>query len=97
MYDKGSNRSCFKQKCLSISERFEIYHLCLKNMQTGTIARLNNGYGFITREDGEKDLFFHASELSGVEFNDLREGDKLEFEVAEGPKGLNAVNVSLVK
>ena len=63
-------------------------------MQTGTIARLNNGYGFITREDGEKDLFFHATELNGVEFDNLREGDKVQFEVGEGQKGPNAVNVS---
>lgn len=65
-------------------------------MQTGTIARLNNGYGFITREGGEKDLFFHVSELNGVEFDSLREGDQVQFEVGESPKGPNAVNVSRV-
>ncbi len=63
-------------------------------MQTGTIARLNNGYGFIAREGGEKDLFFHVNELQGVTFDELREGDKLQFEVGEGPKGPNAVKVS---
>jgi CspA family cold shock protein len=66
-------------------------------METGTIARLNNGYGFITREGGEKDLFFHANGLSGVMFDNLREGDKVQFEVGEGPKGPNAVNVSVVE
>jgi CspA family cold shock protein len=65
-------------------------------METGTIARLNNGYGFITRDGQDKDLFFHVNELQGVSFDDLREGDKLTFEVGEGPKGPNAVNVSLV-
>lgn len=65
-------------------------------MQTGTIARLNNGYGFITREGGEKDLFFHANELQGVTFDNLREGDKVQFEVGEGSKGPNAVNVSRI-
>ena len=65
-------------------------------MQTGTIARLNNGYGFITREGEDKDLFFHVNELHGVAFDDLREGDKVQFEVGEGPKGPNAVNVSLL-
>ena len=64
-------------------------------MQTGTIARLNNGYGFITIEGEEKDLFFHVNQLVGVEFDSLREGDKVQFEVGEGPKGPNAVNVSL--
>lgn len=67
-----------------------------KNMQTGTIARLNNGYGFITREGGEKDLFFHVNELQGVAFDDLREGDKVQFEVGSGPKGPNATQVSRV-
>tara|TARA_B100000508_G_scaffold97182_1_gene76122 strand:+ start:1387 stop:1656 length:270 start_codon:yes stop_codon:yes gene_type:complete len=65
-------------------------------MQTGTIARLNNGYGFITREGEDKDLFFHLNELQGVEFDNLQEGDKVQFEVGEGPKGPNAVQVSLV-
>jgi CspA family cold shock protein len=65
-------------------------------MQTGTIARLNNGYGFISREGGESDLFFHVNELHGVAFDDLKEGDKVQFEVGSGPKGPNAVNVSLV-
>lgn len=64
-------------------------------MQTGTIARLNNGYGFISRDGEEKDLFFHANELNGVNFDDLQEGQAVQFEVGEGPKGPNAVNVSL--
>ncbi|MBT4546978.1 MAG: cold shock domain-containing protein, partial [Candidatus Magasanikbacteria bacterium] len=45
------------------------------------------------REGEEKDLFFHANELVDVDYNDLREGDKVTFEVEEGPKGLNAVKV----
>ena len=64
-------------------------------MQQGTIARLTDkGFGFIAREGEQKDLFFHANELQNVEYTDLREGDKVEFEVEEGPKGLNAVRVS---
>ncbi|HEY4524975.1 MAG TPA: cold shock domain-containing protein [Candidatus Paceibacterota bacterium] len=64
-------------------------------MQTGTIARLTeNGFGFISREGEAKDLFFHSNELVNVKFDELREGDKLSFEVAESPKGLNAVKVS---
>lgn len=66
-------------------------------MQQGTIARLTDkGYGFIAREGEEKDLFFHSNELVGVQYNDLKEGDKVTFEVADGPKGPNAVKVSLV-
>jgi len=66
-------------------------------MQQGTIARLTDkGFGFISREGEQKDLFFHANELQNVQYNELREGDKVEFEVEEGPKGLNAVKVSRV-
>ncbi|HBI17417.1 MAG: Cold shock-like protein [Candidatus Moranbacteria bacterium GW2011_GWF2_34_56] len=66
-------------------------------MNKGKIARLvtDKGFGFIAQEGEEKDLFFHVSGLQGVEFNDLKEGDAVMFEVKEGPKGLNAVNVSL--
>lgn len=66
-------------------------------MQTGTIARLTDkGFGFIKRDGEAKDLFFHSNELVGVSFDSLREGDTLSFEVAESPKGLNAVKVSKV-
>jgi CspA family cold shock protein len=67
-------------------------------MQQGTIARLmsDKGFGFIKVEGNDKDLFFHANELQGVQFSDLKEGDKLEFEVEEGQKGPQAVQVSRV-
>lgn len=66
-------------------------------MQEGTIARLTDrGFGFIAREGQEKDLFFHSNELKNVEFKDLREGDKVTFEVSESPKGPNATNVNKV-
>jgi CspA family cold shock protein len=66
-------------------------------MNTGKITRLTDrGFGFIAQEGEEKDLFFHASELQDIEYNDLQEGDEVTFEVAEGPKGQNAVNVSKV-
>jgi cold shock protein len=64
-------------------------------MQKGTIARLTDkGFGFIKVEGREKDLFFHSNELVGVSFDELREGDTLSFEVAQSPKGPNAVKVS---
>jgi CspA family cold shock protein len=64
-------------------------------MQTGKIARVTDrGFGFITQEGEDKDLFFHSNELKNIGFDDLREGDEVTFEVAEGPKGLNAVNVN---
>lgn len=66
-------------------------------MEEGIIARLTDkGFGFISREGQDKDLFFHMNELVDVQYDDLNEGDKVTFEVADGPKGPNAVKVSLV-
>jgi CspA family cold shock protein len=64
-------------------------------MAKGTIKKLTDrGFGFISPEEGGKDLFFHSKELQGVQFNDLKEGDSVEFEVGESPKGPNAIKVS---
>ena len=64
-------------------------------MEKGTIKKLTDrGFGFISREGEDKDLFFHSKELQGVEFNELKEGDAVQFEVSESPKGPNATNVS---
>ncbi len=66
-------------------------------MTQGTIARImDKGYGFISVEGNEKDLFFHSNELQNVAFNDLREGDSVEFEVSEGQKGPQAEKVSKI-
>mgnify|MGYP001578058544 CR=1 FL=1 len=61
---------------------------------TGTIKKLTEkGFGFITAEGLEKDLFFHSNSLVGITFDELREGDTLSFEVEQSEKGPNAVNV----
>lgn len=66
-------------------------------MAQGTIKRLTDrGFGFIAQEGEEKDLFFHSSELVGVDFNDLKEGDAVTFEIGESPKGPNATKVEKV-
>jgi len=67
-------------------------------MPKGTIRRLiaDRGFGFITTEQGE-DLFFHRNELQGVDYNSLREGQQVEFEVGEGPDGSCAVKVRLAQ
>lgn len=63
----------------------------------GTIKRLTDrGFGFIAPENGGEDLFFHSSELVGCEFNSLREGQAVSFEVVQSEKGPKAVGVSLV-
>jgi cold shock protein len=65
-------------------------------MAEGTIKRVTEkGFGFI--EDGSgKDMFFHMSALEGAQFEDLREGQKVSFNVGEGPKGPRAENVRLI-
>lgn len=60
----------------------------------GTIKKLTDkNFGFITQEGSDKDVFFHASELEGVEFDELREGDAVTFEVSDTPKGTAAVQI----
>ena len=65
---------------------------------TGIIARIvsDRGFGFITPDDGSKDVFFHARSLVGIEFDDVREGDKVTFDMENGPKGPAATNVQRV-
>ena len=66
-------------------------------MTEGKIVRLTDrGFGFISRDGEEKDLFFHANELKEITFDDLREGDAVTFEVTDGDKGPSAVNITRV-
>ncbi|MCB9805567.1 cold shock domain-containing protein [Candidatus Nomurabacteria bacterium] len=66
-------------------------------MVTGTIAKvMPKGYGFIKAEGQEKELFFHANELQNVSFDDLKEGDQVNFEIADGQKGPQAVKISKI-
>ncbi len=55
------------------------------------------GYGFITPDDGTKDLFVHHSAIQADGFRSLNEGEKVEFEVTQGQKGPQAVNVRTVQ
>lgn len=63
-------------------------------MSNGTVKFFNNakGFGFINPDDGGKDVFVHQSGLT----DEITEGDKVSYEVQEGPKGLSATNVTLV-
>ena len=66
-------------------------------MAEGTIKRLTDrGFGFI-EWGGEKDMFFHMSNVEGVRFEDLREGQRVSFTEGQGPKGPRAENVSVVE
>lgn len=61
----------------------------------GTVKWFNGdkGFGFLTREDGEKDCFVHHSAISGEGFKNLNEGERVEFDVVQGQKGPAAENV----
>ena len=62
-------------------------------MSNGTVKFFNNskGFGFITPEDGSKDVFVHANGL----IDEINEGDNVNYDVEESPKGLNAINVKV--
>lgn len=62
----------------------------------GTVKRIisDKRFGFITPEDGSKDVFFHETGLQGVEFTDLKMGDTVSFDVEQSEKGPRAVNVT---
>jgi len=66
-------------------------------MEQGTVKwfNANKGYGFIKRDSGE-DVFVHYREIAGEGFKSLEEGDRVQFEVQQGPKGLQAANVQKV-
>jgi len=62
---------------------------------TGTVKWFNEekGYGFISQDDGGADVFVHFRAITGEGFKTLAEGQKVSFEVEQGPKGLQAANV----
>jgi CspA family cold shock protein len=63
-------------------------------MSNGTVKFFNNskGFGFITPDDGSKDVFVHINGLT----DEIAEGDKVSYDVEEGRKGPNAVNVKVI-
>lgn len=67
-------------------------------MTKGTIKWFSDqkGYGFVTPEDGRKDVFVHFSAIQGEGFRSLAEGDVVEFDITQGPKGEQAANVRKV-
>jgi len=74
----------------------QLNYLNYKYMQGVIKKKTDKGFGFITVEGQEKDLFFHSKSLVGVTFDELNEGDTVTFETEDSPKGPNAVNVQRV-
>jgi cold shock protein len=70
----------------------------LEDMPTGTVKWFNDakGYGFITPDGGGEDLFAHFSAINMPGFKSLKEGQKVSFEVTQGPKGKQASNIQAV-
>ena len=66
-------------------------------MEEGTVKWFNaaKGYGFISRQSGE-DVFVHYRSIQGDGYKTLNEGEKVQFDVEQGPKGLQAINVKKV-
>ncbi len=66
-------------------------------METGTVKWFNSskGYGFITRDEGS-DVFVHYKAIQADGYKSLEEGDQVQFEVEQGPKGLQATNVTKI-
>lgn len=67
-------------------------------MATGTVKWFNSekGFGFISQDDGGPDVFVHFSAIAGNGYRNLEENQKVEFETTQGPKGLQASNVTRV-
>jgi len=66
-------------------------------MVQGTVKwfKGQKGYGFITKDDGQ-DVFVHYTAINGQGFRSLQEGQRVEFEITQGPKGLQAANVTKI-
>ncbi len=85
----------------TVAERFrqlkQVYNYFIFTiMSKGTVKVLLKGFGFIVPEESGPDIFFHYSGCKGMKFEDLQQGDMVEYEPTEGQKGPIAVNLTRV-
>jgi CspA family cold shock protein len=68
-------------------------------MATGTVKWFNSekGFGFIAPDDGSADVFAHYSAINSSGYRSLEENDKVEYETQQGPKGLQAANITVIR
>jgi CspA family cold shock protein len=80
------------------AEWFRLVSIWEAVVATGTVKWFNDtkGYGFITPDEGGEDLFVHHSGIGGTGFKTLAEGAKVEYEPEQGPKGMQATNVTVI-
>ena len=85
---------CRQQRGIVPGERVK-RKKAIRKMSQGTVKWFNDqkGFGFITVEDGGKDIFVHHSAIEGAGFKSLAEGDRVSFEIEQGAKGPSAVKV----
>jgi CspA family cold shock protein len=90
LFRKLSRNFAFKNELQNIAIQLTRY-----SVATGTVKWFNDakGFGFITPSDGSKDVFVHHSAIEGSGFKSLAEGQKVQYELQQGPKGPSAVNV----
>lgn len=86
----------FEQFGINVRHLLSVLENWIRDMAEGIIKRVTDkGFGFI--EDGsDKDMFFHSSAVEGCTFDELREGQKVSFNVGQGPKGPRADNVRVL-
>jgi CspA family cold shock protein len=87
-----------KAAFLTIAPSFLLISRKQTDMSTGTVKWFNDakGFGFITPDDGSKDLFVHFSAIQAAGFKTLKENDKVQYEVEQSPKGPRAGNIKLI-
>jgi cold shock protein len=88
-----------RDRMIAENDDGQLYAANDANVALGTVKWFNSGkgFGFIARQDGGSDVFVHYTAIRAEGYNALSEGDAVEFEIVEGPKGPQAANVQVKK